>query len=225
MTRAATRKAMGVDTRPSPPATKAVAKIATPEAFARNPRMVWQWYAWRRELVRHAEPNAGHLALAALERRIPSFAVVTQNVDDLHERTGSRRLLHMHGELLKARCVSSGEVFEWRTDLLISTLCPCCGKAGSLRPDIVWFGEIPFFMEEIAEALCEASLFVSVGTSGQVYPAAGFVGLTRPACHRIELNPEETPLSPRFDEHRIGPASVEVPKLVKELLGTTPPGA
>jgi NAD-dependent deacetylase len=146
--------------------------------------------------------------------------VVTQNIDDLHERAGSRQLIHMHGELLKARCTSCPAIVEWRSDLGIGHRCPACGRAASLRPHVVWFGELPLELDRIYAALAACDLFVAIGTSGQVYPAAGFVeavGAERRA-HSIEINPEKGAFSARFAEHRQGPAGEQVPALVAELL-------
>ncbi len=195
--------------------------VATPEAFIRNPGLVDRFYNDRRAQLHTAQPNPGHRALADLERRWPgSFLLITQNVDDLHERAGSERLRHMHGELLKARCVVSDEVHEWREPMTRATACPCCGSAGNLRPHIVWFGEMPLYLDEISEALTRCTLFVSVGTSGEVYPAAGFVQMTPRSCRRIEVNPKDTSISHAFTEHRIGPAGEQLPRLVEELLSS-----
>lgn len=170
--------------------------LATPEAFARNPRMVWQWYAWRRELVRHAEPNAGHLALAALERRIPSFAVVTQNVDGLHQRAGSRKVVELHGNLFADRCFREGETLESVVAESEPPSCPHCG--GPVRPGVVWFGEsLPEAAVAETNALlrgCE--ILLVAGTSGLVWPAAGMPGLARSlGAWVVEINPEPTPVS------------------------------
>src|SRR5688572_11753045 len=154
-----------------------VEDVCTPEAFTRNPELVQQFYnARRRQLVAEAKPNPAHAALADFERNFGGdFILITQNVDDLHERAGSRNLRHMHGELLKARCSKTQIVVPWTANITADTPCPCCSKTGLLRPHIVWFGEMPLFMDEIEAALSRCDLFVSIGTSGQVYPAAGFV--------------------------------------------------
>ncbi len=196
-------------------------EVATPEAFASDPTLVHRFYNLRRAALPSVQPNAAHLALAQLEKEWSGpFLLVTQNVDDLHERAGSQAMRHMHGELRKIRCEGCAGVTSWETDLSADTPCPTCGKKGHLRPDIVWFGEMPFFMDEIQQALRTADLFISIGTSGVVYPAAGFVELARKsgAKRRIEVNLDATDVSGRFNEHRIGPASIEVPKLVNELL-------
>jgi NAD-dependent deacetylase len=170
--------------------------LATPEAFARNPRMVWQWYAWRRELVRHAEPNAGHLALAALERRIPSFAVVTQNVDGLHQRAGSRKVVELHGNLFADRCFREGETLESVVSESEPPSCPRCG--GPVRPGVVWFGEnLPeAAVAETNVLLRGCEILLVAGTSGLVWPAAGMPGLARSlGAWVVEINPESTPVS------------------------------
>ncbi len=198
-----------------------VEDVATPEGFARNPALVDRFYNDRRAQLHRAQPNAAHRALAQLEQGWQGpFLLVTQNVDDLHERAGSKNLLHMHGELLKARCLLTDEVYEWREPITRSTPCPCCRTAGNLRPHIVWFGEMPMHMDQIVAALADCALFISVGTSGQVYPAAGFVQMTQSDCRRVEVNPAGTSISHAFGEHRVGPAGEQLPKLVVELLGT-----
>jgi NAD-dependent deacetylase len=198
-------------------------EVATPEAFAHDPETVQRFYdERRRQLLEPAiQPNAAHLALAELERRWPGrVLVVTQNIDDLHERAGSRDLIHMHGELLKARCTGCAALFAWRSDLAGAHACPGCGQAGRLRPHVVWFGEMPLALDAIYGALERCALFVAIGTSGQVYPAAGFVEAVRAAgqAHTIELNLEPSAVSSRFAEHRQGPAALLVPALVEELL-------
>jgi NAD-dependent deacetylase len=165
-------------------------------------------------------PNAAHRALARLESRWPGdLLIVTQNVDDLHERAGARRLLHMHGELKSAWCLACDARIRWEGDLSGGPKCAACGAAARLRPDIVWFGEMPFEMERIDRALMECDLFVSIGTSGAVYPAAGFVQTARYAGARtLELNLEPSLGSVYFEESRTGPAGVLVPEWVEETL-------
>ncbi|MFT4175411.1 MAG: NAD-dependent deacylase [Luteolibacter sp.] len=197
-----------------------VEEVATPEAFERNPKLVRDFYNLRRAALAKVSPNAAHLALARLQREYPGkVTLITQNVDDLHERGGFSGVIHMHGELLKALCTHCGGRSGWQGDMDETSRCPCCETAGSLRPDIVWFGEIPYHMERIDEALFSADVFAAIGTSGQVYPAAGFVTRAKFAgAHTLEFNNKETSISETFAEHRLGPASVEVPKWVGELL-------
>lgn len=197
-----------------------VEDVATPEAFARNPDMVHRFYDMRRAAIQAAEPNAAHHALARLDATWPgALTIVTQNVDDLHERAGARRLIHMHGEHLNAWCVACDERHRWTATLLDRPPCPACG-APALRPDIVWFGEMPYRMDDIYAALARADLFVSVGTSGAVYPAAGLVREARAAgIATLELNLEPSQGSHWFDESRHGPATELVPAWVEEMLG------
>ncbi len=158
--------------------------VATPEAFARDPATVQRFYDQRRRqlLSEDIRPNAAHLALADLERRwLGEVLVVTQNIDDLHERAGTRNLIHMHGELLKARCTACESVHPCRVDLATSHHCPTCAGENHLRPHVVWFGEMPLALDRIYDALTTCDLFVAIGTSGQVYPAAGFVEAVRAA--------------------------------------------
>ena len=203
-------------------ATVRIEDVATPEAFRRDPARVQGFYnARRRQLLDPAvQPNAAHRALARLERDWPGeILVVTQNIDDLHERAGTRQLLHMHGELLKARCTACRRVVPVSEDLTPDLVCAGCDSVGSLRPDVVWFGEMPLHMPEIEAALAQADLFVSIGTSGNVYPAAGFVAEARRAGTRtIELNLEPSDGASLFDEARYGPAGTLVPAFVDELL-------
>lgn len=194
--------------------------VCTPEAFARNPALVQQFYnARRRQLVAEAHPNPAHLALANFEQAFTgNFTLVTQNVDDLHERAGSKNLIHMHGELLKARCAKTETVFPWKDDISTTTFCPCCDQPGLLRPHIVWFGEIPLQMEEIEAALALCDLFVAIGTSGQVYPAAGFVQMaTAYGAHTVELNLEPSQAGSLFNQYLYGPASQTVPQFLTSL--------
>lgn len=197
--------------------------VASPEGFARDPELVHRFYNLRRAALNNVQPNAGHHALAKLEREWRGrFLLITQNVDDLHERAGSEKLIHMHGELRKVRCEGCGAVFSWSQDLASGTRCRACGEIGGMRPHIVWFGEFPFEMDAILAALKRADLFLCIGTSGVVYPAAGFaqIAAERSSCHLIEMNIEATAISRQFDEHIIGPVAVELPKLVERLLTT-----
>ena len=199
-----------------------VEEVATPEAFARAPDTVQRFYNMRRkQLIQEAQPNDAHLALAAFEKAFEGeFCLVTQNVDDLHERAGSEKLIHMHGELLKSRCVNCATQFECLKDLGSSTSCTECGSVSSMRPDIVWFGEIPKQMEMIENALSACDLFVSIGTSGNVYPAAGFVQTASCAgAKTIELNLEPSAGAAMFDESLQGKAGELVPAFFASLTG------
>jgi NAD-dependent deacetylase len=192
--------------------------VATPEGFQRNPALVHGFYNQLRANLASVQPNAAHVALAELERDWPGdFLLVTQNVDDLHERAGSRKLVHMHGELAKVRCLRCGQVMAWTGDTGQETPCPACGRPG-LRPHIVWFGEMPLELDRIGAALEACGLFVAIGTSGNVYPAAGFVGSVGRLAHTLELNLEPSLVTDAFREHRQGPATQRVPELVRELL-------
>lgn len=203
-----------------------VEDVATVAAFRRNPALVQRFYDERRAALAGIGPNEAHLALARLDREWPGeLLLVTQNVDDLHERAGSVRLLHMHGELRAAWCLACGARRPFRGARLAAAACPACGTAGRLRPDIVWFGEMPYHMAGIEAALATADLFVSIGTSGNVYPAAGFVDLARQAgAHCIELNLDPSLAGHRFHDSRRGPAGRLVPQLVAQLLASTAPG-
>ena len=198
-----------------------VEDVATPEAFARDPALVQQFYNQRRAGLARVAPNPAHVALARLDAAFDGeLLIVTQNVDDLHERGGARRLLHMHGELNKAWCLACDARSGWTADLDDDSRCPSCGRAGHLRPDIVWFGEMPYGMETIEAALARCDLFVSIGTSGNVYPAAGFISTVRyyGRAHSLELNLEPSGGTGWFREARHGPASQLVPAWVDELL-------
>jgi NAD-dependent deacetylase len=196
--------------------------VATPGAFARDPRRVQDFYNSRRRALRTSNvmPNAAHRALAMLERDWPGeLLVVTQNIDDLHERAGTRLLIHMHGELLKARCVACDGVVQWSDDLTGESICPGCRRAGGLRPHVVWFGEMPLEMDSIAAAVEACDLFASIGTSGTVYPAAGLVQeARRVGAHTVELNLEPSEGHSLFAERVYGPATEIVPSFVDELL-------
>ena len=193
--------------------------LASPGGFARNPGLVHQFYNQRRAQLAQVQPNAAHFALADLARAWPGgLLLVTQNVDDLHERAGSVDVVHMHGELGKVRCTRCGVVSTWAGDVSPATPCPACAEVAALRPHIVWFGEQPFELDRIRRALERCGLFVAVGTSGSVYPAAGFVLRVQPAAHSLELNLEPSEGADRFREQRTGRATEQVPKLVRELL-------
>jgi NAD-dependent deacetylase len=197
-----------------------VEDVATPQAFARDPALVHNFYDARRARLADVEPNAAHTALARLDAEWRGdLLIVTQNVDDLHERAGAKRLLHMHGELASGWCLRCNERFGWAGPMGEGGACPACETVGMVRPDIVWFGEMPYEMERIDEAIMRADLFVSIGTSGAVYPAAGFVQTARyHGARTLEINLEPSQGSLFFDERRYGPASVEVPKWVEEVL-------
>jgi NAD-dependent deacetylase len=202
-----------------------VEDVATPEGFARDPDLVLRFYDMRRAAIQTKAPNAAHVALGRLERewpkRVPGGTVtlVTQNVDDLHERGGSLGVIHMHGEHLTVWCTACDTRHRWTGPLADRPPCPECAVP-ALRPDVVWFGEVPYRMEEIFAALSEADLFVSIGTSGAVYPAAGFVRTAREiGAQALELNLERSQGSQWFHETRLGPASEIVPAWVEELLG------
>ena len=198
-------------------------KLATPQAFARDPETVQEFYNRRRRNAIEAEPNAAHMALARLQADLDArggrLTLVTQNIDDLHERAGAHDVLHMHGELLKVRCTACHHVSARREDVTPRDLCPVCHTLGYLRPHVVWFGEMPFHLDEIAEAIEHADLFVAIGTSGSVYPAAGFVSEARDLGIRTaEINLEPSDNAAAFDERLYGPASHVVPQWVDELI-------
>lgn len=197
--------------------------VATPEAFARDPERCHAFYNMRR--ARHramdVQPNAAHHALARLTQDWPGeVIVVTQNVDTLHDRAGTKNLIHMHGTYTQARCNACGHVIAWAEDLSTAQVCESCGQAGGLRPNVVWFGEMPMEMARIGQALSTCDLFLSIGTSGNVYPAAGFVKLVRQAtdAHTTELNLEPSAGATMFAEAHYGPATEVVPAYVGALL-------
>jgi NAD-dependent deacetylase len=194
--------------------------VATPEAFARDPVRVLEFYNTRRKGAAGVKPNAAHDALAKLERNHPGDVLtVTQNIDPLHEMAGTQRLIHMHGEILKMLCAHCGAKEPWEEDISTDLVCQACNKTGRLRPDVVWFGEMPYRMEEIYQALGACDLFISIGTSGTVYPAAGFVMEARGAgAHTVELNLEPSEGASMFSKAIHGPATQVVPAFVDELL-------
>jgi NAD-dependent deacetylase len=194
--------------------------VATPEGYQRDPELVHSFYNARRALLQTVAPNTAHQALARLEAEWPErVTLVTQNIDDLHERAGSRHVLHMHGELLKARCPRSNQTVAWTGPLHSTDLCHCCQFPEPLRPHVVWFGEMPLLLDRIYQALSEASLFIAIGTSGNVYPAAGFVHeAAMHNAHTVEINLEPSLVNNHFDEHRYGPATQMVSRYVEELL-------
>ena len=200
-----------------------VEDVATPEAFARNPKLVQDFYNKRRQTLQSVKPNLAHEALAEFERqhRIKpqnSFLLVTQNIDDLHERAGSKNLIHMHGELLKMRCQKCSKVADILQDLHVDDACPNCDAVSHLRPHIVWFGEMPLQMNVIDNALMQANLFVSIGTSGNVYPASGFVQRAKSShAHCVELNLEPSQGDHFFDTTLYGKASQIVPQFFSNI--------
>jgi len=198
-----------------------VEEVATPQAFENNPELVYRFYNARRAQLQDdkVSANKAHHALATLEQHWKAqLVLVTQNVDNLHERGGSERVLHMHGELLSARCSFSKQTFEWSESFDGNTACPCCSNK-TLRPDIVWFGEMPMYMDEIMSHLSTADIFIAIGTSGNVYPAAGFVQLAKSAgAHTIEANLEPGSSNALFDESLTGLASDVVPKWVDDTI-------
>ncbi|MAT91077.1 MAG: NAD-dependent protein deacylase [Halioglobus sp.] len=196
--------------------------IATPQAFARDPALVYRFYNARRNQLAQVQPNAAHRALARLQAQFPGEVfLVTQNVDDLHERGGSPQVCHMHGELRRVLCGVCRAGAAAREDYDARSRCAQCGESGGLRPDVVWFGEIPYHMQVIGAQLARCDLFVAVGTSGVVYPAAGFVREARAAgALTVEVNPELSEVTGCFHQQRRGPATREVAVLVEELLGS-----
>lgn len=198
-------------------------KLCSPQGFEQDPDLVQSFYNARRHNLLSATPNPAHVALARLEDELGTrggeLFLCTQNIDDLHERAGSRHVVHMHGELRKARCMACNSVTAWDDDLGGLDDCPACGTTGMLRPHIVWFGEIPLYMDDIQHALEDSDLFVSIGTSGAVYPAAGFVGAARQMGIRTcEINLEPSENARVFEERHYGPASEAVPAWVKQVL-------
>ena len=197
-----------------------VRDVATPEGFARNPHRVHAFYNMRRRVHASVKPNAAHAALARLEQNHPSVLIVTQNVDALHELAGSKNLIHMHGEAFSALCAHCDGRHRWTGDLALESVCPACQTAGGMRPDVVWFGEMPYHMDAIGSALSQCDLFVSIGTSGNVYPAAGFVARARAnGAHTVELNLEPSSGADLFAEAIHGRATDVVPAYVDGLLG------
>jgi len=195
--------------------------VATPQAFRRDPETVHRFYNLRRAQLKTVHPNAAHHALAKLEQDWAgqgSFLLITQNVDDLHDRAGSKNLLHMHGEIRKLLCTACRHTARHEDDLSPAHTCPACGKVGKVRPDIVWFGEIPYHMDEIQHALDQADIFAAIGTSGLVYPAAGFADHASQNgrnCHTVEINP--APTGGPFAQTFPGPATTAVPAWIATL--------
>lgn len=197
--------------------------VCTPQGYRRNPDLLHDFYNARRAQLASGEvlPNAAHHALARLEREWPGgVLIVTQNIDDLHERAGSGNIIHMHGELLKGRCEACGRVLDWPGEMSVDSLCPVCESRGKVRPHVVWFGEMPLEMERIFAALERCALFLSIGTSGNVYPAAGFVAHVRERtqARTLELNLEPSKGATLFHDTLYGPATQVVPDFVEDLL-------
>ncbi len=189
--------------------------LATPEAFRENPKLVWDWYAWRRDLVSRAAPNPGHFALAQLEQRVPKFSLITQNVDGMHQRAGSRNVIELHGNIRRVICSRDGDVVESWPDTDEAPRCPRCNAY--LRPDVVWFGEtLPINAIRAAASTCD--LFLSVGTSAVVYPAASlpYVAMER-GTPVAEINPNPTPLTENALFYLPGPSGEVLPALVDAL--------
>ena len=197
-----------------------VEDVATPEGFLKNPKLVQNFYNERRKKLFEVAPNAAHLALAKLEKKLGNnFLLVSQNIDDLHERAGSKNLIKMHGSLLEVRCVKTNKVYHWEKDITDKDLCSCCNPAQVLRPHIVWFGEMPLEMDRIFKALSQCDIFVSIGTSGNVYPAAGFVREARQyGAKTVELNLEPSLGQSLFERAEYGKATDIVPKFVEEII-------
>jgi NAD-dependent deacetylase len=198
-------------------------EVATPQGFRRNPALVHAFYNARRKNCAEARPNAAHEALARLEAALPGeVVIVTQNVDDLHHRAGSRNVIQMHGALMRARCAACAHVWPAPAEMAPADPCPACARP-AIRPDVVWFGEFPYEMERIEAELSEARIFAAIGTSGQVWPAAGFVLQARAAgAECVEINMTQTDVSGDFDTHLLGPASAVVPGWVEALLEERP---
>ena len=199
-----------------------VEDVATPEAYERNPELVHRFYnERRRQLLGGIEPNKAHIALAEFGRNFSGsliLTLVTQNIDNLHQRAGSNPVYPMHGELLKIRCKQTRQLFDCDIDTSPDDSCPCCNRVGNLRPHVVWFGEMPIYMEEIESALQQCDLFVAIGTSGNVYPAAGFFQIAKHhGAHTVELNLEPSASGSQFDEQRYGPATEIVPEFFRKL--------
>jgi NAD-dependent deacetylase len=196
-------------------------QLATPEAFASDPRLVWNWYEWRRNLVANAEPNQGHRALAELERQIPDFTLITQNVDGLHARAGSRNVVELHGNILRSKCSLEGEVAE--PEEHDDSVPPHCARCGAfLRPDVVWFGEmLPVeALETASEAARRCDLFLSIGTSSLVHPAASLpYEALEAGATLVEIKPSQTPLTRHANLVLQGRAGEVLPNLLREAFG------
>ena len=198
-----------------------LADVATPEGYVRDPKLVLEFYNARRVNCANAVPNPAHQAIARLQRDYPGrVTLVTQNIDDLHERGGSAEVIHMHGQIMRALCAECGHQWGWTSEMTLGDICHSCATVGTVRPDVVWFGEMPYHMEKIWARTADCDLFVAIGTSGAVYPAAGLVTEAR---HRgvqtLEINLEPSDNTDAFDDRVLGPASETVPGWVEGLLG------
>lgn len=198
--------------------------VATPEGFIKNPTLVHQFYNERRRfLLNGIEPNPAHIAIAEFSQQFTGdFTLVTQNIDNLHQRAGTQNVYPMHGELLKVRCQKTNKLHSCQTDITQQDRCPCCQEIGNLRPHVVWFGEMPIYMDTIDQVLSRCDLFIAIGTSGNVYPAAGFVQMAKyHHAHTVEINLESSLGNNQgtnpFDEHIIGPATETVPVFFQSL--------
>jgi len=200
-----------------------LSEVATPEGYAANPKLVLDFYNARRENALAAKPNEAHFALAKLEAAKGfDVLIVTQNIDSLHEQAGSTAVTHIHGSIIEGLCAKCGAVWETRAAQSLEDACASCGKSGGVRPNIVWFGEVPYALDEVCAAIEECDLFVSIGTSGTVYPAAGFVSVAKEAgAETLELNLEASDAHSPFDEIITGPATEIVPAWVEQLTGST----
>ncbi|MCX4024672.1 NAD-dependent protein deacylase [Endozoicomonas sp. SM1973] len=198
-----------------------VEDVATPEGFAANPALVQNFYNQRRQqlLSEAIKPNAAHLALAEFEASFAGdFLLVTQNIDNLHEQAGSQYLLHMHGELLKSRCIATGQIYEQTVDIQVNSRCECCQQPGYLRPHVVWFNEMPLYLDKIYQALSRCDLFIAIGTSGNVYPAAGFFQEAKShGATTVELNLDPSQSSSCFDIQQQGLATEVVPAFLNGI--------
>ncbi len=200
-----------------------VRDVATPEGFIKQPSLVYGFYNARKRRLVHKEvkPNEAHYALARLQEAIPETTIVTQNVDNLHERSGAQDIIHMHGNILETQCTSCNYVFFSTADLSLTSVCPNCNRCSKLRPHVVWFGEAPFYLDRIYHLLSVCTYFIAIGTSGTVYPAAQFVLEARNnGAQCILINKEPSENSDTFHEHYYGNASIEVPKVINKLIYT-----
>jgi len=197
-------------------------QLATPEAFQRDPKLVWEWYQWRRELVAKAEPNAGHYALVELQDKVPQLHLITQNVDGMHQRAGSRDVIELHGNIMRTRCAAKGHIVSTWQDTKVPPRCDGCNCNGYLRPDVVWFGEsLPMFALQKAEQVAaQCDVLLSVGTSGLVYPAAGLPDIAlQEGATVVEINPQATPLTTRASYALQTTSAVALPALLTAVWG------